>query len=312
VNTGRQRLQFGADGGEVWSLAFSSDGKFLTTAQTDFRLWEVATGKELCNFQKTLDHGTPVAFAPDGRSIVIRATGENTLCFWDPLTGMVTRPLERGIDRICSLAFSPNGKLLATGHEDGSILLWDVARLILPRPRRSLQLSPRELDTCWADLAGADPRKAWQALGSLAAAPEQAVPFLQARLRPAPSVESSRLVRLVADLDHDRFEVRRQATAELEQLGELAEPILRQTLTARPSLEVRHRVEQLLNRLEEKEWVPPAEELRGLRALVVLERINTLRTQHILAALAAGAPGSRLTREAGAALQRATRLPSTP
>src|SRR5262249_11071479 len=46
-----------------------------------------------------------------------------------------------------------------------------------------------------------------------------------------------------------RFAVRERATGELEELGVLAEPALRRRLTGKPSLELRRRVDKLLERL---------------------------------------------------------------
>jgi len=110
---------------------------------------------------------------------------------------------------------------------------------------------------------------------------------------------TQRLRRWLADLDSSQFQVRKQAQVALEQLGELAEPALRQTLAHRPTLEVRQRVEVLLERLRQPVTQPEA--LRSLRAVGVLEE------------LAAGVPEARLSREAKAALQRlARRSASSP
>jgi hypothetical protein len=51
----------------------------------------------------------------------------------------------------------------------------------------------------------------------------------------------------------------------------------------------------------------PAEQLRFLRALELLENIATPEAQSILEAVAQGAPASRLTKEAKDCLQRLTR-----
>ena len=45
----------------------------------------------------------------------------------------------------------------------------------------------------------------------------------------------------------------------------------------------------------------------GLRAVAVLERIGTPQARRVLATLAGGAEGARLTREAQASLQRLRR-----
>src|SRR5205814_1688192 len=93
---------------------------------------------------------------------------------------------------------------------------------------------------------------------------------------------------------------RKQAMQELEKLGDLAEPSLRQVTQATPPLELRQRVEELLARLED---VTPGT-VRLARAIEVLEHMNTVEARQLLRALAKGAPAARSTRDAKAALER--------
>src|SRR5262249_29886332 len=91
--------------------------------------------------------------------------------------------------------------------------------------------------------------------------------------------------------------------AELERLGELAEPALRKTLAAQPSLELRQRIERLLERLVT--WQPPSADLvRAIRSVDVLERIGTSEAKQLLEQLAHGAASAQLTTEAQASLNR--------
>jgi hypothetical protein len=88
---------------------------------------------------------------------------------------------------------------------------------------------------------------------------------------------------------------------------ELAAPALRKVLEGKPSLEVRKRVESLLDAL--KEPVTSSEKLRLLRAVETLERADSPEARALLERLAQGTPEARLTREAKAALQRLARRP---
>jgi len=81
----------------------------------------------------------------------------------------------------------------------------------------------------------------------------------------------------------------------------LAEPALRQALSADPSPEARRRIEGLLEKLAKPLALP--ETLRGVRAVESLEHIATPEARQVLQKLADGAPAS-LTREAKAALER--------
>src|SRR5262249_12378835 len=127
---------------------------------------------------------------------------------------------------------------------------------------------------------------------TLSAAPRSAIPFLNDHLRPVdadPKVEQ-----FIADLDSEDYQVRTAATKQLRNLGDLAEPALRRTLAGNPSAEARRRVEQLLEKL--KELTPPPEILRAMRAIEVLEYVNTPEARQLLKKLAQGTTDARLTR----------------
>jgi hypothetical protein len=85
---------------------------------------------------------------------------------------------------------------------------------------------------------------------------------------------------------------------------------LRETLSGKPSAEVRKRVEELLAGVRQ---VRSPEVLRRLRAVQVLERIGAPEARRLLEALAGGAPAARETRAAKASLARlAGRSPTAP
>ena len=78
---------------------------------------------------------------------------------------------------------------------------------------------------------------------------------------------------LVADLDRDTFAVREKASQELEKLGESVVGALRAKLADRPALELRQRLERLLDKFDGKGL--SAEQLRAVRAVQVLEHMGT-------------------------------------
>jgi hypothetical protein len=192
------------------------------------------------------------------------------------------------------LAFAADGRTLASASADTTALLWAVRD---PAGRR-----PADTAAAWDDLAGADAARAYDAVCALAARPEASLRWLAEHLHPAAEPPPGRVDHLLRDLDSNQFAERQRATRELEQLGELAEAALRKALAGNPSLEVRQRIERLLNK--EARLEPAPDRLRAWRAVEVLEAIGTPAAREILAGLARGAPAAGLTQRAKAAVER--------
>lgn len=86
-------------------------------------VWDMATGKKLRSWDGsnvTLRH--ELAFSPDGQTLLV-ASG-NELRFY-PLDSREHQTVKSG-EYIASVAFSPDGTLLATGDHEGSVELWDL------------------------------------------------------------------------------------------------------------------------------------------------------------------------------------------
>jgi hypothetical protein len=223
---------------------------------------------------------------------------------WELATGKERRRFQGHAGDVSGLAFTEDGKALLTGSQDTTALVWGVTR---PDEPPTAALSDKDLARLWDDLAGEDAARAWQAVCRLAASPAESVPFLRGRLRPVAEPDPRQLARLIADLDSDRFEVRGQAQRDLEKLGELAAPALREALKS-PSAEVRRKAEALLAKADS--LAPSAEALRGLRAVEALEHAGTPEARRLLEALSRGAAAARLTCEARLALGRLGRHPA--
>ena len=126
-------------------------------------------------------------------------------------------------------------------------------------------------------------------------------------MQPVPGPDAHQITGWIRDLDSPRFAARQEASEALEKVGDLAKPALRKALSAKPSPEVRRRIEQLLTKVEQ---LSP-ESLRAVRAVEVLEHIGSAEAKRVLERLAAGAEGARLTREAKASLDRLDRRPAS-
>jgi RNA polymerase sigma factor (sigma-70 family) len=296
-------------------LEFSPDGRLLAAGSDGgaVHLWDVLTGEERCSFAVPLQPGEvkrvfSVAFAPDGRGLAVGyGEGDCLVRVWELSSGQERARFAGHRNGIGSLAFSPDGTLLASGGTDRIITVWDVTgQRTAGRPRQA-PLSAGELSALWADLADADARQAYRAMTALLAAGGQAVPFLKGRLRPAPVIDRERIDRLLADLDSDQFAVRQKASRALRELGDAAEPALSKALAGQPSAEQRRRLKELLRELG-PECSP--ERLRELRSVEVLEHLGTPDARQALGSLAKGAAEARLTREAKASLGRLAGRPT--
>src|SRR5262249_31448371 len=116
----------------VYSLAFSPDGKTLATGAGDWRnarpgevkLWEVASGKEQAKLDGLPREVWSLAFTPNGK-LLVTATA-NQLKVWEAATGKEVATLNMTVS-VRNLAFSLDGRTLATGHNDGKVTLWNTA-----------------------------------------------------------------------------------------------------------------------------------------------------------------------------------------
>src|SRR5262249_4346359 len=147
-----------------------------------------------------------------------------------------------------------------------------------------------------------DGLRAHRALWALAAVPGQAVPLLRERLQP---LQPAHVARLTADLDSRQFNVRDKATRELEVLGKAVEPALRKALAGAKSLELRRRLEQLLEKSSKQ--LLSQQQVRMLRGIEALEAMGTPEARQVLEGLARGVPESLEQTEAQASLRRLAR-----
>jgi hypothetical protein len=314
--TGKEIRRLYGHTGSVYSVAFSPDGKTLASVScmnrvfagagkdNNIRFWDVATGRELRRIGGHAGGYYEVAFSVDGRTL-LTAGEDGVVRLWEVLTGKQRRAFIGHRGPVNSAALSHDGRVLLSGSTDTTALVWDVTGLAIEGRLPRLTPNPAQLADLWADLGHEDAARADRAKWRLVAAADRAIPFLREQLRPVAAVDQQRLANRLAALDSGSFAARQQASRELEGMGELAEPALQEVLAHKPSLEVRQRVESLLEKLRTMPLTP--ERLRTVRGVEVLEQIGTADAQVLVKTLAEGADGARLTREAKASLQRMSR-----
>ncbi|MEH1781335.1 MAG: NACHT domain-containing protein [Nostoc sp.] len=128
VNTGEcfQILQ----GHKSWVTytTISPDGQILASGSSDrtVKVWNLRSGSCVKTIEASNSWILPTVFSSDGQ--VLALADKATIHLWNISSGEHTKILQG--DTVClwlkSMAFSPDGNLLATGSEDCTIKLWDI------------------------------------------------------------------------------------------------------------------------------------------------------------------------------------------
>jgi WD40 repeat protein len=279
VDSGEKLRDLGAAPEGQWRsvlhAAFLPDGKTVLAREVasgmpgfnEVRLWDADSGRLLRSFPMAgTDHRfASLALAPDGKTL---ATAEYAgqrdrgIELWDTVTGKrVGRLVGHGGGDVSSLAFAPDGKTLASGGRDTTVLLWDVPRARLVGLWQLLNRGEEEA----------------QAAKHLAAQPA-AVPFLREMLQRAADRERPYL-QLIADLDHEEFEVRERATDKLEAAGAAAEFALLLALEGHAPPEAQRRIKLLIDKLtaeREKRVAALLPDFEGEKANEALQALQNL------------------------------------
>jgi hypothetical protein len=185
-------------------------------------------------------------------------------------------------------------------------MLTKQANEAIERLGKSSTTAPQDakLEALWADLEGNDSARALRAVRTLAARAKDAAPFLAKQLQPLADFDEdpARVSRLITDLDSEDFAVRDRASKDLERMGKSAEAGMRKALEASPSLEVKERINGLLEKLA-KQAVSP-EKLRAQRAFEALEWANSEEARQALERLGKEAKNRWIKAAVADSLQR--------
>jgi WD40 repeat protein len=259
------------------------------------------------------NQGSTLGLSPDGRLLALaygnrlhlgRFLVENEMqhrriSLWETATGKEIMQVAQ--DGATVVALSPDGRKLAAGSTFNAVQFWDLTPVGWPHQGKQPNLDVKELDKLWATLADEGSGSAYTSIWTLGAVGDPAVAYLKEKLQPVQSV-GDQVRELLPKLDGEKYATREAAFGALKKLGPVIEMDLCAALEGKVSPEMRKRLQKLVDSWEKRPT--SAEELRGVRAIQVLERIGSAEARAVLARVAEGAPGAWLTQQARLALKR--------
>src|SRR5215510_14965362 len=176
AQTGAVKIRLDDDNGPAWAVAFSPDGKWLAVATGptpedreckracpafgEITLWETGGWKLARRLRESSAPIRVLAFSQDGRSIAggagLMDGGRGTavedefkceVFLWDVASGDLKQKFPGHTRSITSLAFSPDGSLIASAGLDRMLKTWDCRTYELKKMASDQMLSVEEMQT---------------------------------------------------------------------------------------------------------------------------------------------------------------------
>jgi RNA polymerase sigma factor (sigma-70 family) len=133
MGTGQETLCIPLGKREARKIAFAPDGKTLALCDATYtiRIYDTHTGTQARVLRQGQQGSAQLYYSPDGRSLasVPWTTGEEPgqVSIWDLATGKERHRLRSLRGLVLCVAFSPDGKFVATGCQHMELVLWNLA-----------------------------------------------------------------------------------------------------------------------------------------------------------------------------------------
>jgi WD40 repeat protein len=288
---------------ERGAAQFSPDGRlFAVSSAGRVLLLDAITGRPLQVLERRFGEGDVrcLTFSPDSRQVAAGTNGpEGIVRIADIATGAEQATFKAHAGDVNAVAFSSDGRTLASAGADSVIWLWKVP---VPSPGPKLATAAE----AWETLDSLDADVAYRTMGALLANRGRAVAVIGDGFNGI-AEEQKKIRRWIAELDHDEFRVRELARRSILKTGLRGASALTDPSRKKLGVEGETRVRLILEALESQGLRIPesglfGEPLRTIRGIRVLELIGDPSSRGLLEEVAKGPAESRLTKEAIAAL----------
>ncbi|QDU89477.1 Serine/threonine-protein kinase PknB [Pirellulimonas nuda] len=128
LETERVRVKSEPHGFDLWSLDWMKDGKRILTGSFDHhaKIIDAETGYTIQDFLNP-SHVIQARLSPDERRVACATTGQ-VIAIWNAEDGTLDSLLAGHRDRVVAVDWSPDGRQLLSGGEDGVLRAWSVGR----------------------------------------------------------------------------------------------------------------------------------------------------------------------------------------
>jgi WD40 repeat protein len=128
----------------VYSLASSSDGSIIAAGGRVSAQFFQANGRKISKVFRPNHDCRSLALSPDGMTAAVGSgsDGAGDVTIYDVNSGEMAAELTGFGGAVESLAFSPDGSLLATGSSDHAVKAWDLRKLLPDRAAASPATRP--------------------------------------------------------------------------------------------------------------------------------------------------------------------------